>query len=450
MADYFVASGGSNTAPYDTWAKAATALATALAAATVNGDRVIIQYNAVPAADMEMAVATTWTAAADIQVISASNDGGSAWTPTAMGISSWLGNSTTNRTVTLDGAYNVYWYGITFRTASTTAANIIINPSDYGQFHLDGCYLWCGSTSANAIIRVSITGGTTNHYTKLSNSTLRFGNAGQSFSCMSGVLLEGCVVSSAGSALTTLFSTSSNAADVGVVACDLSHITGTLVGNNTAGRGVFRFSNCEFGANVTRLASQTSGSRASAEVYVSNCYNGDIHYAGEHHTALGSSIVSTAIYANNGNTYDGTNHFSIVVTTTGNSNFGTPYESPWIEQYHSGTSAIQPSLEVLRDGSATAYKDNEVWAEFSYQGTTGQPLAVLNNSDRMALNGNAANQETGTLGAGDWTGEGATAWFGQLRPSGTITPVEIGPLKARVCMAIASFTVYVDPTLRGV
>jgi hypothetical protein len=48
MADYFVASGGTNTAPYDTWEKAATSLQTALTAATTNGDRVIIQYNGVP------------------------------------------------------------------------------------------------------------------------------------------------------------------------------------------------------------------------------------------------------------------------------------------------------------------------------------------------------------------------------------------------------------------
>ncbi len=85
MADYFVASGGSNTAPYETWAKAATSLATALAAASTAGDQVIIQYNAVPSGDAELAADTTYTLAANIQIISASNDGGSAFTPTAMG-----------------------------------------------------------------------------------------------------------------------------------------------------------------------------------------------------------------------------------------------------------------------------------------------------------------------------------------------------------------------------
>ena len=80
MADYFVSNSGSNTSPYDTWAKAATSLQTALTAASTNGDRVIIQYNAVPSGDAELAANVTYTIGANISIISASNNGGSSWT----------------------------------------------------------------------------------------------------------------------------------------------------------------------------------------------------------------------------------------------------------------------------------------------------------------------------------------------------------------------------------
>ena len=119
MTTYFVASGGSNTSPYDTWAKAATSLQTALTAATSAGDIVVVQCNAVPSGDAELSADTTYTVAGDVFVVSASNDGGSAWTPSWMGTGSWIGNSTTNRSITLAGAdTSSYWYGVTFRTAS--------------------------------------------------------------------------------------------------------------------------------------------------------------------------------------------------------------------------------------------------------------------------------------------------------------------------------------------
>ena len=66
----------------------------------------------------------------------------------------------------------------------------------------------------------------------------------------------------------------------------------------------------------------------------------------------------------------------------------------------------------------------------------------------MALAGAPAAQTTGDLGAGDWTGENATSWFGKLNPTSTITPAEIGMLRARVCVGVASQTVYVDPYIR--
>jgi len=52
-----------------------------------------------------------------------------------------------------------------------------------------------------------------------------------------------------------------------------------------------------------------------------------------------------------------------VVTTSGNGP-ERPFTTPWVSLYHTGASSITPYFDVLRDGSTTAYKDTEVWAEF--------------------------------------------------------------------------------------
>lgn len=451
MADYFVAGAGSNTAPYDTWAKAATLLATALAAATADGDRVIIQYNDIPAADAEVAGNTTWVMAASVQLISASNDGGSAFTPTVMGATYWLGNSTAFRSVRLVSVHRCYVHGITLRTASVSASVLQIHDNtttyDYGQITLEDCYLWQGSTSNSTGIYLGGSSTNTCHYTRCINCTFRFGHVGQSLVFRQGVHILGGSIASAGSTPTELFG--GDMAQAMVENFDASLVTNTLCRDNTTTRYEIWLSNCKLGSGVTRLASQSSASQASVEMHLSNCFAGDIHYAGEHHTALGSTIVSASVYTSDGNTYDGTNRFSLLLTTTANARYGTSYISPWLEQYHSGTSAIQPSLEVCRDGSVTAYTDRQLWSEWSYQGTANQPLGVTNMTDRAALTASATNQETGVLGAGNWTGEGASAWFGRLRASGTFTPAEIGPLKARVHFGVASSTVNVCPTLRN-
>jgi hypothetical protein len=94
-------------------------------------------------------------------------------------------------------------------------------------------------------------------------------------------------------------------------------------------------------------------------------------------------------------------------------------------------SAITPRIEVLRDGSATAYDNDEVWAEFSYQGTTGFTLSTIVN-DRMTPLGTAADQTASSLDASGWTGEHASDNAFMKLESGSITPAEIGHLRARV------------------
>jgi hypothetical protein len=221
-----------------------------------------------------------------------------------------------------------------------------------------------------------------------------------------------------------------------------------MVGSSgTSARASILIRNTNVPASVAWFAAQTPASKASNELIVLNCASGDDHYFFGYYNALGSLVAITGKYVSGGAKYDGTNGVSWQIDTTSVASFGTPFVTPWIDLYHSGTAAITPRLEILRDGSATAYDNDEVWAEFSYQGTTGSTKATIVD-DRMAVGGTPAAQTASSLGAGDWTGEGGTAWFGKLNTTSTITPAEIGMLRARVCVGLASATVYVDPYIR--
>ena len=186
------------------------------------------------------------------------------------------------------------------------------------------------------------------------------------------------------------------------------------------------------------LATQTNLNRSSAEVYVFDCASGDTHGLFGYANAMGSVVSDTGIYFTAGAAAQ-----SWKIVTTANCSFYTPFETPWFGYYNTGTSAITPYVEILRDGSATAYQDDEVWMDIAAKVTTTSTLATLY-SDRMMLLGTAANQDAGA-GLGSWTGEGGTAWSGKLALGSSITPAENGHIQARIVVGEPASTVYADP-----
>lgn len=449
MATYFVASGGSNTAPYDTWAKAATSLQTALTAASTAGDIVVIQYNGVPSTDSSLSADTTYTFAADASLISASNDGGSAYTPTLMGDTYWIGHATLQRSITVaTSSFEVFIYGVTLRVSGSTADNIRL-ATDNASARYESCTFSIENTGTGCVICLgSPSSNQANCSVVCKGCIFRFGNTAQGFEVSGLIELYECSLHGSSSVPTTLFGDFANMSSMVVDGCDFSASGATMVGSSgTSARASIVIRNTKVPAAVTWFAAQTPASKASNELTVLNCSSGDEHYHFGYYNAFGSVVAVSGKYASGGAKYDGTNGVSWQIDTTANAAFGTPFVTPWIDLYHSGTSAITPSLEILRDGSATAYDNDEVWAEFSYQGTSGSTKATFVD-DRMAVGGTPAAQTTGSLGAGDWTGEGGTAWFGKLNPASAITPAEIGMLRARVCVGLQSATVYVDPYIR--
>jgi hypothetical protein len=445
MADYFYASGGSNTAPYDTWAKAATSFATALAAATTPGDRVIVQYDGISAGDSAVAAITTYTIPANnISIIASTNSGTSTVTPTPMGAANWFGNAASSFALTIASANRRYYvYGLTLRSAGTGAAPITPVEGDGAHGVLEDCYFWLGTTNTASTIAFASQDGQI--YAKLINCTFRFGATAQRIRIQAKVEIFGGSISSAGSAPTALFI--NNSADPGGCTAwweggDLSHMgSGSIAGNSTVAAPTYWISRCKLGTGFSMLDTQTNLNRSSSEIYLFDCSDGDTHGIFGYANAMGSVVSDTGIYYTSG---DAAQSWKIV--TTANCSYYTPFETPWIDMYNSGTSAITPYFEILRDGSTTAFQDDEVWAEFWAKTTTGSTQST-GYDDAMTLAGTPANQTAGA-GLGSWTGESGTAWSGKCDSGSAFTPAEVGDISGRIVVGEPSITVYFDPQIR--
>jgi hypothetical protein len=442
MANYFVASTGSNTAPYDTWAKAATALATALAAATADGDVIALDVAAVPAANKEQSADTTYTFAANVTLVSSTNSGTSTITPSAMSTTTWIGNSTTNRGTTLAGAFRIRVVGVTFRTAGSTADSLLMANTDGMQVTFEDCYFWHGNSATTS----GIIFGNSDVQTCViaRNCTFRLGNASQNVRVIGKLFIEGGFAPSGLGSIPTAGLFTASVVDPAGGYLDIDGLNISSLGANpivgdcttTALQAVIKRS--KLGTSFVPLATQTTGNRSGAEVTLIDCNDGDVNGFFGYYNALGSLISDFGIYLTAGAAAQ-----SWKITTTANAGPSSPFVTPWISGYNADVStSITPWLEALRDGSATPYTDAELWGEFMAKDTSGFPLASFF-SDRLALGGTPASQPAG-VGTGSWTGEGGTAVTMKLDSGAAFTPDEVGDISGRVGFAAASATVYID------
>lgn len=437
MATYFLDSGAGGAATGADWANAFLTLAAAVAAASAAGDIIKVHKGHTE----ELGADTTYTFLNHVTVICVDKDASDALA--TMGTAAWIGGSGTSRQIGIGGAYRVLFYGVTFRVAGTTSKHLFLGLADGHHAVYDNCYLWLGTTSSTAVL--SVGSNDLQVFAKFRDTTLRFGNVSQGVTVGGRVRMEGGSISSAGSAPSNVFNflvTDSAGSDLEVFGADLSHAgSGNLVRNSNTTAGAGKFSQCKLGSGFVMLETQTYLNRSSAEVWVNDCSSGDTHGLFGYANAMGSVVSDTGIYYTSGAAAQ-----SWKIVTTANCSYYTPFESPWLGYYNSTLSALTPYVEILRDGSATAYQDDEVWVDVMAKTTTGSTQATLY-SDRMVLLGTPANQAAGA-GLGSWTGEAGTAWSGKLELGASITPAEVGYISARIAVGEPSITVYADPQIR--
>jgi hypothetical protein len=444
MADYFVSGLGSDDNSGVDWLNAKATFSGVVALANVSGDRVIVDAVTPPA---DIAVNTTWVLLANISVVASTNSGTATVTPTVMGTSAWLGGSSGgvlnafNLTVQLS-AFKVYMYGLTFRNAGGSNVSITFANSDGAHLEMENCYIWQGALGFTG--RISFGSGTSgvNSFVSLKNTTLRFGgNTGMSVA--GGFEMDGGSVDPAGGIPSVLIRTANNSPGPSFRGVDLSAIVGTLIDSQSGSTATIKFTQCKLNSGVTVMAAQTPANKSSARVWVLDCSSTDTHGLFGYYDAFGSVVSDTGIYYTAGPAGQ-----SWKITTTADCSFQTPFVTPWIGQYNATLSAMTPRFEILRDGSATAYTDAQVWSEWSAKTTSGSTQASFF-SDRQALvdwaAGTAGAAQAAGAGLGAWTGESATAWSGKVDTGAAITPAEEGDIAGRIVVGAPSITVYADP-----
>jgi hypothetical protein len=431
MANLYVTSTGSNTAPYETWAKAATTLGTAVSAASA-GDTIFAHQET-----EVIATSTTYTLLAGVNVIG-SNDTANA-PPQTAGIRTIDGSATGNVTITING--NGSLVGLTLKSGTSTA-NVVISSTADDEITAENCTFDISAANATSGgILIGRNNVISSAALKTRGCSFVWGGTGQGFAIYGPCESVNDDFSAGATHPATLFEIVSTAARVSIYGGDLSDITGTIFEASPITAFYGEIVNSKLGSGVTVYSPTTDG---AGEVYVRDSNSGDTHYDLAHYTFQGSTTISTSIYLTSNNT----GNRSWVVSSSANATFLKPYASPWINVPHTGTSAITPRLEILRDGSATPYTNGQVWGDFGAKTTASSTRATIVN-DRRTIVAAAANQASSSLGAGDWTGENATAWFGKLEPTSTITPAESGHIRARVVIDAASLTVYVHPEILG-
>jgi hypothetical protein len=232
--------------------------------------------------------------------------------------------------------------------------------------------------------------------------------------------------------------------------CDFSALTSkTLVGDQVSGSRWFSFAQCKFASTMTVLAAQSQAT-PHVEAFVLDCSDGDTHFSFGYYNGCGSVVTDDGIYANDGAEWSNgtTNPVSWKIVGTANATIQSPFMTPWISVHNEGTSAITPSVECVRSGSATKYKDSEFWSEWTAKVTSGSTKSTMY-SDRVArVNAAGSDQAAGALDGSGWTGENATSAFMKLAPTSSFTPAELGDISVRFGV-VGAITVYVDPQIRG-
>jgi hypothetical protein len=226
-------------------------------------------------------------------------------------------------------------------------------------------------------------------------------------------------------------------------------VTGFLVLKTTGCAVDVKFYNCKVPVWTTG-GLETGTLEVGDRVSMYNCDSADTNYRLWIEDYLGVIASDTAVYNDAGADDGSAQGFSWKMVSNGTAEF--PHQclvSDEIVRWNETTTGtLTATVEIVHNsqgaGTNGALRDDEIWLEVMCMDPGGTPVGKWQ-SDRcgnLNLNSDAADQASSSAA---WTGD-AAGWDTQ-KLSVSFTPKEKGYVHARVCVAKASVTVYVDPLL---
>lgn len=352
-------------------------------------------------------------------------------------------STTGNNALTFNSANYSYFYGITFNCGSGAVSARITCPASGNQSHIifESCVLAkLGTTGIARAIWFQTTQPTC---VELINTQLQFGATSDSIGVDDALIWRNTPNAVLGTVPTTLF-VSNNAirGKLHLLGVDLSAAGSgkTLVDISSNARSFeVCMEDCKLGASVA-ITTGSATNRISTLVDLYNCDSADTNYRRYNQTYEATMTHETTIVRSGGAT-DGTTPRSLKIVTTANSKFIAPYYSEWMPFWNESlASAITVAIPIITDN--VTLTDAEAWIEVEGQTTSGFPLGGFANDRAADILATPANQTTDATSS--WTTTGLATPVKQVL-STTITPQEKGWIRARVCVAKASTTVYFDP-----
>jgi hypothetical protein len=433
MADIHLSTTGSNTSPYDTWAKAATSWATAVAG-MVAGDRLLADSSFNNSA-AGLSISMPGTPSNPNKILSGTPAVTSGLSALAVG-AKFLSSTST---CALSGSY--YAYGLVVETVSNTSAAFCALVAGHTAI-LESCTFKNSVVNANMNYTFGSNAAGAATEVRLKNPIFRFGYSSQLVLINGVVNIQGGSLESGTAVVNKVFTIGNiRAGHLTVIGFDFTNAgaAADLVSQYMAGC-VGLFSDIKLPTSWTgSYINGTLSPGSHVEFYCAD--NAATNYRFSINDYMGTAREDSAIYLT-GSTTDGA-AISDKIETTANVAYPMCFKSRWLYAYDAGAgSAKTATVQCARDGSATKYDNDEVWLEVECLGTTGTPLGVFSDG---AMSDVLATPAALATGAGSWTGLGGTNCKMDLTAS--YTPRNAGYVRARVCMAVPSAILYYDPVV---
>ncbi len=429
MADIHVDSAGSNTAGYDTWAKAATSIATAMGAEAA-GDRVLVG-SAYSESVATINVAIAGTAANPVQILSGTKGVTSGITALAAGALF----STTGTTHTWAGSF--YAYGITFRGTSSSSHDMVFGNSNPSIVTAESCAFEHSGGGGSSTIQFGNASDGGGGYATLRNCTFKFGAAGQRLKALGWLHIVGGSWASGGTAPTGVFSMSSTRGSR--VLCegfDFTNIATTANLCDGQGGSVALFRDIILPASWTGAPVASGSVQEGQRVEMWNYRVGGSTWFRFWVRDSRCDLTPETTIVRTGGGSDSDGNYSVKMVTTANCAWPSSVarSMQFVVPNTTTGSNITLTAQIIRD-SATNLTDREVWLEVE------EPDGTITTDACADVLTSAADQSTS---ASSWTTTGMTN-TNEQQLAVTINASRAGPLLVTVCCAKPSTTFYICP-----
>lgn len=416
MTTYYVDSAaGSNTSPYDTWAKAATKLAT-IAAIDAAGDNVYVasthnESNSGGSSNVTL----NWAGTLASPTVIISSDKTSGAPPSTATAGATLNATGVITTAAGGSGLLAYYYGLTFISSATTnATNITCNQNGW----FDTCSFQLSGASGSGTISPS-------NASVWKNCTVKFGATGQTLTSLgAGFFWEGGGAAAGGTTPTNLV----NSIGISAPRAQLLDFSSFTSGFNllSGGQGwTCRFRKCKMPTGWSTASACSTTMAYGSYIELIHATDDSVNYAYYRETSWGSVAHDTTVVRNGGAT-DGTQQLSwkMVRATAGNTSYPlAAVIGGELELWCDNTGSRTVTVYLAHDQAAIA-KNDQVWIEVRYAVDSGDPLGAEASSAKADV---LASGSDLTADTSDWDDGATTRANSTLYATGVVLKTSSNP-----------------------